>query len=261
MPIAVVGAGRMGGALVRGWLAAGTPAADIAIVDPHPGEEARAAIEAGAREGADALGGADTVLMSVKPQIFAEVADDVERRIGENTLLVSIMAGTSLATLQAAFPGRPIVRAMPNTPASIGQGTTGLFVPDGVSRADGERAERLLAVSGPVVRVDDEDGIDRITAVSGSGPAYLFHLVEALSEAAQGLGFEAPTALALARQTVVGAARLLEAEGDPTALRKAVTSPNGTTQAALDVLMQDMPDLMERTVAAAYARAVELGKS
>ena len=258
--LAVVGAGRMGGALIQGWLANGTPAHSIAVVDPHPGEAAQAAIDAGARTGPQALESADVVLLSVKPQVFAEVSDDIAERVARSALIVSIMAGTSIASLQKAFPGRPCVRAMPNTPASIGSGVTGLLVPEGVSAEDGKRAEELLSVTGPVVRVAGERDIDRVTAVSGSGPAYVFHMVEALAEAGVKAGLEPDTATELARRTITGAAALLAEGGDAGELRRAVTSPNGTTQAALEVLMAELPDVMERTVKAAFERAVELGR-
>lgn len=256
--VGVVGAGRMGGALIQGWMEAGLSPADLVIVDPTPGEAARRALDDGATAVPTRLVDCATVLIAVKPQRFASVAPALA--VDADAMVLSIMAGVSVATLNAAFPGRAVVRAMPNTPAAVGQGITGLFAPGDVEAPRIARAERLLSVCGPVVRVESEDGIDRLTAVSGSGPAYVFHLVEALAASARKLGFAPDTALALARHTVTGAARLLEDDADPTALRAAVTSPNGTTQAALDVLMGELTELMERTTRAAYRRAVELSK-
>jgi pyrroline-5-carboxylate reductase len=249
----------MGGALIRGWLADGAEPHSIAIVDPRPGEDALVAIEAGARTGVQALETASTVLISVKPQIFAEVADDIESRIARSALIISIMAGTSVAELQRAFPGRAVVRAMPNTPSAVGAGITGLFASEGVREAQVDEATALLHVSGPVLRMESERDIDRVTAVSGSGPAYVFHMVEALAEAGEAIGLSEAQSSQLARETIIGAAALLAGGEDACDLRRAVTSPNGTTQAALEVLMAELPDVMARTVRAAVDRAVELG--
>ena len=258
--IALVGAGRMGGALLEGWIAAGTAPSDISVVDPKPGSSALMVIDQGARHGPDTLAHAETVLLAVKPQVFAEVWDDMAERVTPGTLIISIMAGVTCATLSRAFPGCPVIRAMPNTPASVGAGVTGLYAGEDASEADVAEAERRLGVTGAVVRVYEERDIDRVTSVSGSGPAYVFHLAEALAEAGEAVGLSADVAAQLACETIIGAAELLKSDGDAAALRRAVTSPNGTTQAALEVLMPELPNLMRRTVQAAFDRAEELGK-
>lgn len=249
----------MGGALLEGWIAGGTAPADIAILDPKPGPVARDVIERGATSDPDTLAAVETLLMAVKPQVFDEIWDDLAEGVRPGTLIISIMAGVSCAALRKAFPGCPVIRAMPNTPASVGAGITGLYAGEGASESDVAEAERLLGVTGEVVRVYDERDIDRVTALSGSGPAYIFHLVEAMSEAGRDIGLDPDVSDRLARATVIGAARLLQDDGDASALRRAVTSPNGTTQAALEVLMPQLPELMRRTVRAAFDRAVELG--
>ena len=250
----------MGGALIRGWIAAGAEAADLVIIDPHPGEDARSALDAGASGDSADLARAGMVVMAVKPQVFPDVAPGLAAHIRDDAALLSIMAGTSVAELERAFPGRSVLRAMPNTPASVGQGITGLFAPDGTADDLVARARELLSVCGPVLGVADESDIDRVTAISGSGPAYVFHMVEALAGAGAKLGLSPGSAMQLARETVRGAAALLDT-GEAADLRRAVTSPNGTTQAALEVLMAELPDLMERTARAAFDRARELGES
>ena len=258
MTLALVGAGRMGSALLSGWVEAGRDPSDLAILDPTPSDTAKALIKRGAKSGPAALRKADTVVIAVKPQVFGSIADELAERLKPGALVVSIMAGVGIARLAAAFPGAALVRAMPNTPASVGAGITGLYAAPGVGEAERQQARELLSVTGEVVNVASERDIDRVTAVSGSGPAYVFHLVESLAEAGRGVGLDSETAEQLARATVIGAAKLLEGEGTPTDLRRAVTSPNGTTQAALDVLMMELPNLMRRTVEAAFKRAVEL---
>ena len=254
--LAVVGAGRMGGAMLRGWREAGRAAGELLVIDPNPGEDAQRVVADGAPTDPTRLPEADTVLLSVKPQAFSEVAPTLD--LAPDATVVSIMAGTSVKTLQTSFPGRDVLRAMPNTPASIGMGVTGLYGAQGVDAETVLRVQNLLRVCGPVVVVETESDIDRVTAVSGSGPAYVFHMVEALQAAGEALGLSMDYAKVLARETVRGAAALLET-GEADALRRAVTSPNGTTQAALDVLMPELPALMARTTRAAFERAKELG--
>ena len=253
--IGVVGAGRMGGALMTGWVAGGMAPEDIVIVDPRPGEAAQELIAAGARNSREALAECGRVLLAVKPQVFPEVAGELAEHIAPDALVVSIMAGTTLAQLEAALPGRVLVRAMPNTPAAIGHGISAVFAPEG----GGEAAEAMLAPGGAVLRVESERDIDRVTAVSGSGPAYVFHMVEALAAAGEAVGLSAEQAEVLARATVTGAGRLLEGGEAAGELRRVVTSPGGTTEAGLEVLMGELEGVMGRCVRAAYARAVELG--
>ncbi len=261
----IIGAGKMGGALIRGWLDAGTvPPRKLAVFDPYPGHDAVYAIEKGAahisrpEETPDTI---DTVLLAVKPQMAAEIAQQISGAIPSGARLISVLAGTSIAELSRLFGERPIIRAMPNTPASIGEGMTAIT--GEVAEADMVMAETLLAAVGKVIRVDNENQINAVTAISGSGPAYVFLLCEALEAAAKDLGLPKESASDFARQTLIGAAGLLKASPEPAdQLRKNVTSPNGTTQAALEVLMdaEGLPPLMIKACRAAYKRAEALAK-
>ena len=264
----VVGAGKMGGALISGWLASGSVSAKkLIILDPKPGDDAKAAIQSGAKHIKKAnktMEAVDYVLLAIKPQSFGTLAPDIEKHLAKNTVIISILAGTSLMTLQDAFPERKIIRAMPNTPASIGQGITAYTKGSKMEDNQIKMIEALLSATGDVHHVANEHLIDVVTAVSGSGPAYIFHMVEALEAAALHIGLPAELAPAFARQTVIGAASLLaQTETSATELRQNVTSPNGTTAAALDVLMDinGLPSLMRETVQAALKRAKELAEN
>ena len=261
----IVGAGNMGGAMLSGWLDAGLASRrNLAILDPTPGTEAVYAIERGARHLAHAQDipkSVSTVLLAIKPQLFGQVQGDLADGIPDGALLISVMAGITLTRLQDGFPDNPVIRAMPNTPASIGKGMTGYVAADDLDAALIERAETLLRASGKVLRVESDEQIHAVTAISGSGPAYVFHLCEALASAAQALGLDAVSANMLARETVIGASALLDAsERSPADLREAVTSPGGTTQAALDVLMREdgLGPLLRQSARAAMMRSREL---
>lgn len=263
----LVGAGKMGGALLSGWLDSGliTPK-KLAILDPAPGPQAIYAIERGARHltrAQDIPKSVKTVLLAVKPQMFSRLGKDIGTSLPPSAMIVSILAGTNLRRLNKAFDGRIVIRAMPNTPAAIGAGISAIYVDPNVDPKKIEEAEILLKAGGDVVKVDSEAALNAVTAISGSGPAYIFHLVEALEAGARDLGLPDDVAKQLARETVIGSAKLLDAsEETPENLRKNVTSPNGTTQAALDVLMGEdggLSKMMIATVRAAFARAKELG--
>ena len=264
----VVGAGRMGGALLAGWLndsVSGVIPEHLFIIDPHMGEDAKAAIDAGATEitaSHKAMGTIDVVLLAIKPQAFGDIGPVIAENLPQGALVISILAGTTIDALTKAFPNQHIIRAMPNTPAAVGAGMTAFTCTQKVTERQARTAERLLKAGGRVQEVDTENMIDVVTAVSGSGPAYVFHMVEALEAAAIESGLPADIAPEFARQTIVGAGALLGGT-DATAseLRVAVTSPNGTTQAALDVLMPELPSIMRKTVSAALKRAKELAKS
>lgn len=263
----VIGAGKMGGALLQGWLDSGAvKASELIILDPNPGKAAQGAIQNGAlhlKAPSKKIATAEFVLLGIKPQMFAELAPPIAAHLPEGALVISILAGTSLGSLEQTFTAQKVIRTMPNTPASIGKGITAYTCGKDVSDAQTAMTETLLAAGGPVHHVESEQMIDMVTAVSGSGPAYIFHLVEALEAAAIKIGLPNELATALARQTVIGAAALLDESGLPaTQLRQNVTSPNGTTQAALDVLMgsDGLPQLMRETVQAALKRAKELGQ-
>ncbi len=264
-PVMLVGAGKMGVALARGWLDAGLAPSNLILVDPVPGEAARAlADDYGVVLNIDASGLLPNVLvLAVKPQIIDPVMDSLRPIVGPHTLAVSIAAGIDIERLSRGLDTGRVVRTMPNSPAQIGKGITGAVAGADVDEDDREMAEALLQAAGPVVWFDDEGQLDAVTAVSGSGPAYVFHLVEALAEAGRRQGLSDTVAEQLARQTVIGSAALLEADAStPATLRENVTSPNGTTAAGLAVLMGEggLVDLLDRTVAAARRRSEELGR-
>jgi pyrroline-5-carboxylate reductase len=264
-PVVLVGAGKMGLALAQGWLRAGLAGADLVMIEPQPGEAATAlAAESGARLlPAPCNEVARAVVLAVKPQVMGAVLPTLGPLVGPHTLVISIAAGIAIRTIAGGLGTRRVVRTMPNTPAQIGQGISGAVAAAAADAADRRIADALLGAVGEVVWVDDERAIDGITAVSGSGPAYVFNLVEALAAAAVEQGFAADTAMQLARQTVIGAAALMAADPTPVGtLRRNVTSPRGTTEAALNVLMaQDgLGPLVGRAVAAARRRSEELGK-
>ncbi|MDQ0543730.1 pyrroline-5-carboxylate reductase [Methylobacterium brachiatum] len=265
MPASLVlaGAGKMGGAMLAGWLEAGLDPRATTIIDPVP---ARPIVDLCARHGirlnpAEPEPGAVLVL-AIKPQGLEAAAPGLDRLVGPDTLLVSILAGKTIADLRARLPrARAVVRAMPNLPASIGRGATGACANAEVTPAQRDAADALFAANGTVAWLADEAQIDAVTAVSGSGPAYVFLLVEALADAGIAEGLEPSVAQALARATVSGAGALLEASPEEAAeLRRNVTSPGGTTAAALDVLMRPdgLAPLLRAAVAAARRRAAEL---
>lgn len=253
----------MGGALLAGWLDGGIDPKAVIVVDPGPPPETAALLtrygiehRTTPPEGIQAR----VLLLAVKPQMMGSALPAVRALVGPQTVSVSIAAGTTIATLDAALGGA-IIRAMPNTPAQVGRGMTGIFANPAVTEADRTLVSALLESVGLVGWVETEGLIDVVTAVSGSGPAYVFLLAEALAAAGVAAGLEPELAARFARQTVTGAGELLHRSGEPPAtLRKNVTSPNGTTAAALAVLMADdgFEPLLTRAVAAAKHRAEEL---
>jgi pyrroline-5-carboxylate reductase len=261
--IVVVGFGNMGQALVRGWLAKGRGASSIRIVDPA------AAAHSVARDLEltvdDGIGAADVVLLAVKPSQLADVLPRCAAAVRVGAVFLSIAAGKTLAEIGKGL-GRDaaIVRAMPNTPAAIGRGMTALVANAAASRAQRALCGDLLAAVGSVAWLDDERHMDAVTAISGSGPAYVFLLIECFEQAAVELGLDAVLAKQLALATVAGAgAYAVDAREAPAELRRRVTSPNGTTQAALDVLMAEpgMRELLVRATRAAADRSRELAKA
>ncbi len=264
-PVMLVGAGKMGMALARGWLDAGLPPSNLVLVDPSPGDAAKdLAADYDLTIHAEAVGLEPNVLvLAVKPQIIGAVMGGLKQAIGPQTLVLSIAAGISIEKLSAGLETGRVVRTMPNTPAQIGKGVTGAVAGAEVSSDDRAAADALLSAAGQVAWFDHEGDLDAVTAVSGSGPAYVFNLVEALAAAGVKLGLSETVAMQLARQTVIGAAALMEVDPAPASvLRQNVTSPNGTTAAALEVLMADdgLAPLMEKAVDAARARSQELGR-
>lgn len=265
MPASLVlaGAGKMGGAMLVGWLDAGLDPHHTTIIDPVPTREiAELCAARGLALNPPVAAPGAVLVLGIKPQGLDAAAPSLDRLIGRETLLVSILAGKSVADLRARLPrARAVVRAMPNLPASIGRGATGACANAEVSADQRVTAEALFAANGTVEWLADESQIDAVTAVSGSGPAYVFLLAETLAEAGIAAGLEPAVAHRLARATVAGSGALLDASPTEAAeLRRNVTSPGGTTAAALDVLMR--PDglgaLMRDAVAAARRRAGEL---
>lgn len=255
----LVGCGRMGGAMLKGWLARGLEPGAVTVIDPKLAPEWRGR---GLRENAALPDDPAVLVLAVKPQMMADALGEVPRV--DRTLVLSVAAGTTIATYEAAFPGAAVVRVMPNTPAAIGQGISAMIGNASASPADLDLAQTLMAAVGRVVRLESEAQMDAVTGLSGSGPAYVFHLIEAMAAAGEAQGLAPALALELARMTVAGAGALaIDADEDPGRLREAVTSPGGTTAAGLRVLMDPetgLPPLMARTVAAATERGRELGK-
>lgn len=264
-PVALVGAGKMGLALARGWIAGGLPADRLVLCDPKPADAAiQFANEHGIRLLPSPVGVLTHVLvLAVKPQVIYDVMAEIQSVVGSYTLVLSIAAGIPLIGLSEGLQTERVVRAMPNTPAQIGRGISGA-VGLNITDEDREVADALLKAAGQVLWFDDESKIDGVTAVSGSGPAYVFFMVEALAAAARKQGFDDEQAMILARATVTGAAALMDADPTPAStLRENVTSPNGTTYAALQVLMGPtgfMP-LLDQAVDAARRRSEELGRA
>lgn len=264
-PVVLVGAGKMGLALARGWIAGGLPADQLVLVDPAPSEATTAfAAETGCRLYEQA-GGVLThvIVLAVKPQVMRQVLADLHPSVGRHTLVISIAAGISIATIGEGLGTGRVIRTMPNTPAQIGKGITGAVAGPALLADDTETAEALLGAAGKVVWFGEEAMLDAVTAVSGSGPAYVFNLVEALAAAGERQGLSTADAMLLARETVIGAAALMAADPQPVSvLRTNVTSPKGTTAAALEVLMgvDGLDALMDRAVTAARRRSEELGR-
>lgn len=260
--VVLVGAGKMGGALLEGWLARKLNPKRIVVIDPQPSKQIKALAKRGVRINPKGeIGQAAAMVIAVKPQVAADIVPKLAAHVGPKTVVVSIMAGKTMAFLETALPKAAIVRTMPNTPAAIGRGITVAVGNRGVTAAGRKLAHALLAASGSVEWVNDENLMDAVTAVSGSGPAYIFLLAESLARAGVAAGLPAPLAEKLARETVSGSGELLhQSPLDAATLRQNVTSPGGTTAAALSVLMaQDGLDpLMTKAVAAAAKRGKEL---
>jgi pyrroline-5-carboxylate reductase len=260
--LGLLGCGKMGSAMLAGWLGRGLDPGAVWVLDPKPSDWL---VGQGVHLNAGLPDDPAIVLIAVKPQMMGE-ALPILRSVAEGgTLFLSVAAGTTLATFETALGARnPIVRAMPNTPAAVGRGITAIVGNAKTTPAHLDMAEALLSAVGQVVRLPSEDLMDAVTAVSGSGPAYVFHLIETLAEAGVAEGLPKELALQLARATVAGAGALAEeAEEDPGQLRVNVTSPGGTTAAALEVLMDaetGFPALLARAVHAAAERGRELGK-
>lgn len=261
--LVLVGCGKMGGALLEGWLARGLPPAAVTVVEPNPSPRLAELAAQGLRLNAAWPAAPAIVVVAVKPQMMGAALPALAACGGGATMVLSIAAGTPIRAFEAAAgPGTPVVRAMPNTPAAIGCGIAALIGNAAVDEDGLRLAEALMGAVGETVRLDDEAQMDAVTAVSGSGPAYVFLMIEALAAAGAAEGLAPDLAMRLARATVSGAGRLAEASPEAAAqLRVNVTSPGGTTAAALGALMDEtegLGPLMRRAVAAAAARGREL---
>lgn len=258
--LVLLGCGKMGSAMLAGWLARGLPAASVYVLDPNPSAWLQGL---GVHLNTDLPRTPAVVLVAVKPQMMGNALPRLQAMGNANTLFVSVAAGTPIAQFEQTLGhNTPIVRAMPNTPAAISQGITAIVGNAQAGEAGLAAAETLLSAVGDVVRLSAESQIDAVTGVSGSGPAYVFHLIETLAAGGVAEGLPSALAMQLAQATVAGAGALaMQADDTAEQLRINVTSPNGTTQAALEVLMDPatgFPSLLPRAVKAATDRSKEL---
>jgi pyrroline-5-carboxylate reductase len=263
--LVLVGAGKMGGAMLEGWLRGGAEASRIVALDPSPPPEMKALIDrAGVRLNPDpsSIHDAEVVVIAVKPQLMQDVLPGVAPLKSSKPLVLSVAAGKTIASFERHFGSdAAVIRTIPNTPAAVGRGITAMAANANVSAAQLSLARSLLEAVGEVVSVDNEAMIDAVTAVSGSGPAYVFYLTECLAAAGEKMGLPKDLAMRLARATVAGAGELMRQSGTEAAvLRQNVTSPKGTTYAALQVLMAEdgMQPLFDKAIEAATKRSREL---
>ena len=258
--LVLIGCGKMGSAMLAGWLDGGLSPKSVWIQDPFPSDWVKAQ---GVNVNSDSPAAPAIVLIAVKPQMMSDALPGLAAMGGGDTLFVSVAAGVTIANYEDILGAKtPIIRAMPNTPAAVGKGITAVIGNAHASPAHLDQAENLLAAIGQVVRLESESDMDAVTGVSGSGPAYVFHMIEALAAAGEAQGLAPDLAMRLAKATVAGAGALAEqADETPSQLRVNVTSPNGTTQAGLEVLMDEtngLTPLIAATVRAATERSKEL---
>jgi len=261
--LTLIGAGKMGGALLRGWLAGGLNPASVTLIDPEPDAEILAlASKKHLNLNPGTVAASEFVVIAVKPQVMGAILPQFGDLARSGATFISVAAGQTIADIERALGTRArVVRAMPNTPASVGAGISVLLANSHVPATMRRQAEALMAAVGKVCWIDDEGLMDAVTGLSGSGPAYVFHLVEAMAAAGEAAGLDPDLAMTLARQTVIGGGALLEASPlAPDVLRQNVTSPGGTTAAALEVLMgsHGLTELMTTAIAAAKRRGEEL---
>ena len=259
--LVLLGCGKMGSAMLAGWLDQGLPASSVWVIDPKPSDWVSGLD--GLHLNTDLPDDPAIVLVAVKPQMMGAALPVLAALGNGATLFLSVAAGTPISAYEAVLGDRtPIIRAMPNTPAAVGKGITALIGNARITEPQMAQAEALLSAVGQTVRLEDESQMDAVTGVSGSGPAYVFHLIETMAAAGVAQGLPADLAMRLARATVAGAGALAEqADEDPAQLRINVTSPQGTTAAALAVLMDPQtgfPPLLKRAIAAAADRSREL---
>lgn len=264
--ILLAGVGKMGGAMLAGWLDRGLDPRQVVVQDPAPPQESAALLSkhriAIRQPGAGMTEAPSIIIVAVKPQVMDQVFPELAKQAAPGTVVLSVAAGKTIASFEAHLPGgAAVVRSIPNTPAAIGRGITVCCANANVKATQRETCQSLLSAIGEVGWVEDEGLIDAATAVSGSGPAYVFLLVECLAEAGRAVGLDPELAMRLAKATISGSGELLRQSGlDPSTLRKNVTSPGGTTAAALAVLMANdgLQPLIIRAVEAADRRSREL---
>ncbi|RUS65175.1 pyrroline-5-carboxylate reductase [Pseudorhodobacter sp. E13] len=257
--LVLLGCGKMGSAMLQGWLAQGVKPGSVWVSDPFPSDWLQ---QTGVHLNVPLPKDPAIVLVAVKPQMMAEALPSLAALGNGKTLFVSVAAGTTIAFYEKTLGNQtPIIRAMPNTPAAVSRGITAICGNAQATDAHMALAEALLSAVGSVVRLEGEHQMDAVTGLSGSGPAYVFHMIEAMAQAGEAVGLAPDLAMKLARATVCGAGELAhQAPESAEQLRINVTSPGGTTAAGLGVLMAELPDLMTRTVKAATQRGQELGK-
>ncbi len=263
--LVLLGCGKMGSAMLQGWLSEKVAPAAVSIIDPMPSGWAQALVEDGVSLNEALPENPAVCVLAVKPQMMGDALPQLQALGNGTTLFISIAAGTPIAALESILGAdTPIIRAMPNTPAAIGCGITALVGNDKTGDEQMNMAETLLLAVGQVVRLEDEAQMDAVTALSGSGPAYVFHLIETMAASGEAQGLPADMAMKLAKATVAGAGELAaQSEETPAQLRINVTSPNGTTAAALNVLMDaqtGFPKIVRDGMEAAARRNRELGK-
>ncbi len=265
--ILLVGGGKMGSALLQGWRAAGFEAAQFMVNEPNPSAELTASVSV-VNPTAEQIKQSppDIIVLAIKPQMAASVLPDLLPAVSRQTMVISLLAGQPIDTLSGLLDGhKVIIRTMPNTPAAIGLGMTALIASNGVSDEQKQDAGHLMQAVGQTIWLDNEKQMDAVTAISGSGPAYVFYLAETMVGAGISLGLSEEMSLQLACQTISGAAAMMvQSDDSPSRLRRNVTSPNGTTEAALDVLMAEtggLGTLMRQATQAAAARNQQLARS
>lgn len=261
--LVLLGCGKMGSAMLQGWLSQGVDPKAVHIIDPMPSGWAQALVDDGVSLNEPLPKNPAICVLAVKPQMMGEALTQLQALGNGETLFVSIAAGTPISSFEAILGANTsIIRAMPNTPAAVGRGITALIGNAHTSNAQMDTAETLLAAVGQTVRLENEDQMDAVTAVSGSGPAYVFHLIETMAAAGEAQGLPRALALKLTKATIAGAGYLAElSEETPAQLRVNVTSPKGTTAAALEVLMDaetGFPKIVDKAVKAATDRSREL---
>ncbi|MEM7216414.1 MAG: pyrroline-5-carboxylate reductase [Pseudomonadota bacterium] len=262
--VVLVGAGNMGGAMLRGWLSGGLKPSNLAVIDPLPSKEMADYLQehsVSVFADAGSVTPPDVLILAVKPQMMAAVLPGLKQVVGPETVAVSVAAGTTISTISESLEHVGVVRSMPNTPSLVGRGITVACPGAGVTPVHRENVSKLLKATGKLEWVEDEALMDAVTAVSGSGPAYVFFLAECMARAGIEAGLPEKLAATLARETVAGAGELLYlADEAPAILRENVTSPGGTTAAALEVLMEPgaISEIVQKAVLAAKKRSQEL---